>query len=396
MNQKILYLVTSFQNSDEKVEHVISFIEKLKSMGVDICFSTHVGNGLDRISKLCEYVIFDNDNNPVKLPDAVEVIGSFPEHNLSKFYTFKSYWLGQTNLIINNRFVEYHVKPALSLLKNGVLEAKKYGYDWIVYMEYDTLLPENGFDLKGYFENLSVELEKKNLKGLFYLCEGEDGFRNNVVWPFMLLGKTDLFTENEELMSNWDRSEKTFFQTYGNLSFEEILQKIGEKNNKVEFRNAFRIKEDMGYNFNNVWELSIFGSESRNDKRITQLKKYLDFDLVAVKKENNLFDLNIIRSTSNFNSEEDNLDDVIFLGIDVTLEGEKIFTTLINENYKYNGFHIWGLLNNLTPKLDNQKLNFKASVITKDEIHMFYDFTLNLYDIENYYRFIKSMDIINQ
>lgn len=393
MKNRILYLCTAHQNTEQKVNHVLRLLKGLSVHGVDVCFVSHVPNGLDKIAESCQFVSYDNDNGPVTVSYAAENLDKFPEHNLSKFRIFRSMSLGEATLTVHTGFIEYHTKPALSLMRSGIVAAKNFGYEWVVYMEYDTVLPPDGFDLKGHFERLASRLDGEGKEGLFYTCEGKDDFRNGTVWPFMFLCRTSVFLRDRDFMSQWQRSPGEFFRRFGNLSYEEILEKIAGRNNTVEFRNAFKIKEDMNYNFEHLTELSIFGAGKNDGTRMWEINKILEFELVSVKRDDGLFDLNIFRTTYLRERMDESLASVVSVTIDAWLEGIKIFTHTDFDRFRKDGFEVWGLIHDITPKSDNRKVRFKATIDLGDTQSIYCDYSVSLYSVDDYFKFMKGLEI---
>jgi uncharacterized FAD-dependent dehydrogenase len=54
MEDKILYIITAHQSTERKIEHIKVLLSELKKQGADICFTTHIVDGLAEISPLCD------------------------------------------------------------------------------------------------------------------------------------------------------------------------------------------------------------------------------------------------------------------------------------------------------------------------------------------------------
>jgi hypothetical protein len=148
----ILFICTAHQVNDDRVNHLLHNFKILKDQNLDVCLTTHSNYGLDKLSEYCDYLVFDKDNY---FPSLQDLLGNLRNIDISKFNTrfhsFHNINIGDQPTVLKSFFWESHSKSALSNFKNGIDIAETRNYKWIVYLEYDTVLPE--INLREYFLN---------------------------------------------------------------------------------------------------------------------------------------------------------------------------------------------------------------------------------------------------
>ena len=387
MRSKILYLCTGHQNNEEKVEQVVKLLESLNGFGADVCFTTHVPNGLERISRLCKFLVYDTNNEFVTFSDAVSNISHLPRESMnSRFGFYRIFDIGNVQHISNTRFSEYHTKPAMSLLRSGVATAHNFGYEWIVYLEYDTILPD-GLDVKAHFEKLSQSLDERASNGYFYTCE--DGFRDGIVWPFMFLCRTSLFLRDEDFMAQWQPSNAEFVRRFGNLCIEEIIDRIARRDGTVEIHPASKIREDMGYRFDLMSEVSVFSAGHKEPPSITDIKKSVEFELMAGRNDDGTFDLNMFRWVDRQYGYFDSVE------IEAWVDGREVFSRVEKPPFNDIGFLMFEVVKGVYPELDSRELRFRITVTLGVEVYRYCDFSFILGRVSDYFR-LKGMEKTNR
>lgn len=370
-NKDILFICTAHQVNDDRVNHLVHNFKILKEQNLDICLATHSNYGLDKLSDYCDYLVFDKDNY---FPSLQDLLDSLEKIDISKFDTnfhaYRNINLGGKETVLKSFFWESHSKSALANFKNAIDIARTRNYKWIVYLEYDTVLPE--INLREYFLNKIEEIESQNKNGHGYICE--DG-RHPLIWPLFFISKTKIFSEDQNLMNVWQESVSNYFQTFGNKSFEEVIDNIIKKNNFI-LESAFQINSNMGYSIKNMEELSIFHQRDLVKDKINPLDCYYPRFFIN-KKDNNFYDVEL------------------WIIIDKKIPDEKEFKVNIYENdvnvrqLEIHDTHIpsWRLFpiyDNINSSLD-KKIKFETIIIFENKEDYIFSCEFNLNQIEKYH-----------
>ena len=272
MDNKILFICTGHQSTDKKVEHVKTLLSQLKAQGADICFTTHIPNGLEEITPLCDYLVYDKDDYFPDENQLLKALPDIPNDRLNASY-YAFYNFGKFELRWN--WVRSHSKPAVANFKNGLTIAKERGYEWIVYLEYDTVLP--GGNIVEYFYGRMEEFKNNGTDGHFYLWPNNGA---PTVWPIFFLCKTDIFTSDDTFYTDWQKSNVEYFKKIGILPIEELLMRIASKR-KVIFEPMEAINTNMGYNITKTSEVSIFNALDEPENK-TYFGKLNPFDFFII------------------------------------------------------------------------------------------------------------------
>lgn len=254
--ENFLFICTGHQSTQDKIKHVESLLSTLKNQGGSVCYTTHVSDGLSKISELCDYIVYDRDDYFPDEEQLLEALPDIPDCLLDPsqylFYNFGSFELRW-------KWVRSHSKPALANFKNGLDVAKSHGFEWIVYLEYDTILPP--INVVDYFDNKIKELVLQGMDGHFYLLPGTP-----CVWPFFFVCRTDIFVKDENFYSAWQTSNIEYFKKIGLLPIEELLLRIASKS-KVVFESLESVNKNMGYQINKTSDVSIFNANDEPEKK---------------------------------------------------------------------------------------------------------------------------------
>ncbi len=370
-HKDILFICTAHQVNDDRVNHLLHNFKILKDQNLDVCLTTHSNYGLDKLSEYCDYLVFDKDNY---FPSLQDLLNNLDNIDISKFNTrFHSYrniHLGNQETSLKSYFWESHSKSALSNFKNGIDIAKTRNYKWIVYLEYDTVLPE--INLREYFLNKIKELETKNKDGHAYICEDS---RYPLIWPLFFISKTNVFSEDKNLMSSWQEYISSYFNFFGNKSFEEVVDDIIKKNNFI-LDNAFQINSNMGYSINKMEEISLFHQRDLVKDKINPLDFYYPRFFVN-KKDNNLYDVELWIIIDNKVPDEKEFKIKIF-------EDDKIIRELIVHDTHIPSWRSYPIYENVDSSI-NKKIKFEAIITFNNKEDFIFSCEFNLNQIEKYY-----------
>jgi len=367
----ILFICTAHQVNDDRVNHLIHNFKILKEQNIDICLTTHSNYGLDKLSQFCDYLIFDKDNY---FPSLQDLLDNLENINISKldtrFHSYHDINVGGQDTSLKSYFWETHSRSALSNFKNGVDIAKGRNYKWFVYIEYDIVLPE--INLKDYFLNKINELETQEKNGHGYICQ--DG-RYPLIWPLFFISKTSVFSRDENFNNNWQESVLDYFKTFGNKSFEEVIDNIIKKDNFI-LENAYQINSNMGYSISKMEEISIFHQRDLFIDKVQPENFYYPRFFVN-KNENNLYNLDlwvIIR---------EKMPDEKDFKINVFEDGAIIREITIHDTH-IPSWRLYPIYQNIDFSLD-KKIKFESIITFNNKENNYFSCEFNLNQIEKYY-----------
>lgn len=247
MSSKILYICTGHQDQDHKVDYLIQLLKKVKSEGGDVCYGTHCNYRLNDISEYCN-IIFDNNNEYLTEEFFYENCDYITEDTFSDCftYTFKP----NDKIILKKLYSTSHSKPCFLNIKNVIHFAKANNYEWIVYFEYDSLLPDGNLHEK--IKKRIRVLENSNKVGYGYIAED---MRIGLIFPHLFISKVDIFYEYEKF-NQPSKTNLEFLKTYGNILPEEILFRIFTNNENFILNSAFNLESDYDYHSDLTHSLS--------------------------------------------------------------------------------------------------------------------------------------------
>jgi hypothetical protein len=251
-NNKFLIILSSHITSNISEDALYTALSEFYEENIDVCISTHTTMGIERMSKIVKYVVYDSNNDWVYANDFFSNVDLLSEDNCSN---------GNSNLYVGSEGLQAsclipgpeYSKPALSIIRNGVSIAMANCYEWVVYLEYDIPTPPNGF--KQFIEN-KIELLKLNNKDIFYYEHSGD---TDYLWGGFFIAKTNLLYSSTFLMKkDWVSDVKKWIQVWGNTPFEYcVLKCIREASRKLIVK---KISEDC----ENIWGIKNYTELSRS------------------------------------------------------------------------------------------------------------------------------------
>lgn len=223
-DKKILILLSAHQDSPQKLSHCIDLISFLKKDGLDVCFSTHSPYGIDKISEVSDYTIFDSDNEFMDEYDLINNLGLIKDDMISERWL--SWFSHSPEMVLKSHFASAsHQKSAFSVLKNATAISESKGYKWTVYCEYDCSIPLVSFrDLIN--EKISL-LENQNKKA-FVLIRGKEkkpmSGAIHLISLGMLIYETSILAKNDIFRGPCDSGHSEWASAFGNMLFEEVVE----------------------------------------------------------------------------------------------------------------------------------------------------------------------------
>lgn len=370
-DKDILFIITSHQVNDDRVNHLVNNLKKIKEQNIDICVTTHCDYGIEKISQYCDYLVYDKDNYYPKLQDILDNLQYIDLNRLkSRFHAYSDLFFNGNKTALSSYFFECHSKSALANFKNGINIAMSRNYKWVVYLEYDIILPN--LNLKEYFTNKINELESLDKDGHGYYCE--DG-RKSLIWPLFFIIKTKIFSDDENFMSNWQESISKYLLTYGNMSFEEIIDSILNRNNFIS-ESAFNINNNMGYSIKDMEELSIF--HQRQLPQFTfDLFNFYYTRLFAVKNDDDSYGLEFWFVIKEKVIDETSVRINIF-------ENEKIISDFTIIDTHIPSWRYLPLYENISP-FDTRSIKFVVTISFENKEDYVFTYNFKLNQIEKYY-----------
>lgn len=244
MNNTYLVIFSAHVDSEIKKNETIETLKHLKESNIDVCLSTHSNLYLDELSKYVKYVVYDDNNEFLKLQDYLDN-SNYIEQSGTFGLSTSICDLGGRVCTIN--IPSPHSKSVLSLFRNGVALSGLNNYKWTIYLEYDVKIPKLGF--KHFFEYHIDNLIKSGKKCSHYRYKKEflDFF-----WGGPFVFETIPIFNHENLMKkDWYSNKKKWIETWDVAFFEPILERcINEVFHKDE------IIEDLITNsFKFFWNL---------------------------------------------------------------------------------------------------------------------------------------------
>jgi hypothetical protein len=277
-----LVIVGAHQDSMEKLSHTMDMLLSLKRSGINVCFVTHCNYGLDKIAEACDYLIFDSNNTFVNDYELINCCPLFKPEGISQRW---SNWYSVPNLGLFSSFMARHAphqRSALSLIKNGINLASRNNYEWTIYLEYDYSQPlvDFGDIIKDQIEDMVSEGKDSLL-----LMRKNEGF---ISGGFSIY-RTEIFQQNEMFSSRWEKDSISWFGTFRNMFFEEIIEAVACSGGEDSV--LYRDEEEF---FQKYWgksgrELTLYKaltgkSPSKDFSRITAIE-YLKYSLFPYKAD---------------------------------------------------------------------------------------------------------------
>jgi hypothetical protein len=218
------FIISSFPNSEEKQNHLLSHIERIKEVGGYVTLITHFDCDI-MIKDAVDFYLY-NSNNEVSYKDSdllqpilLGKATNFPSVNWVSFcdddgdvvYGDYKAWIGYSPSIIS-LFI-----PALAMSFSGQ-------FDYVVYMESDFIFPDN-FDDK--VNSICAQLENEGNDSLFFKVPEFPWFHGHL---FFIKLTTDV--QSKIPWGDYSTNSK-FFSEFPNFIFEDFLYLIGDRINPM-------------------------------------------------------------------------------------------------------------------------------------------------------------------
>lgn len=242
------FIISSFPNSKEKQDHLLSNIKGIKKQGGYVTLITHFDCDAE-LKNAVDFYLY-NDKNEVSFkdsdvlnPDLIEITKNFSSLNWvsvkegDRNVMYRNYkgWIGYTPSIVS-LFL-----PALGMAFSAC-------FDYVIYMESDFLFPY-GFDVK--VNSICSQIENENKDSLFYRVP-DTGWVHGHLFFIKL---------TEEVYSRipWgDYSAKDkFLLEFPNFIFEDFLSLISNRINPI-----LKVRSDLddffGGGLGEKWDIHKF------------------------------------------------------------------------------------------------------------------------------------------
>ena len=399
MNNKILFICSGHQDNDNKLEYVINNLKALSRQNLDICYASHTDYGIDKLSKYCKYLVYDKDN---LFPNESDLFNNLENIDEDRFKFLITSYFGFPFGRLNNRLFLTHSKSALSILKNSVYLAKANNYDWIVYFEYDAVLPD--INLKDYFEEKIQYLDNNKLDGDFYHCEGD---RFPLIWPHFFISKPSLFLNDKNFNSDFSTSD-SFVKLYANQFFEQILTELvglyHDENNimrnrtNISIRSSNEIIDDFKFTSVNksVCEQGVLSKFSLGDKEKDENEKNSNscanhfpwfVELYPKEIEKDVFQLLLVIYSGN--TDKNQLFKLNYLS--VTDDNNTNLVNLNDIELKLGHWQSYIVLNNykLKPEEENIFIDYCIELVNVRKVNVNYKLNLNQLNKYKNFRFLE-------
>lgn len=221
---KVLIIIGAHQDSPKKLSHCIDVISFLKREGFDVCFSTHSSYGIDRISEICDYTVFDYNNDFMDEYDLLNNVENLSDETTS--HRFLSWFSHNPDMILRSFFASApHQKAAFGILKNGTQLSKSKGYKWTIYWEYDWPVPLVSF--RSIVEQKISQLKEQKKKA-FVLMRGNEKRPMtgavHLISAGVILYETSMLADNPIFNSPCERHQDLWVSSFSNMLFEEAIE----------------------------------------------------------------------------------------------------------------------------------------------------------------------------
>jgi hypothetical protein len=236
-----LVVVSGHVTDEEKKDYVVQLLDTLKKENLNLCYVTHASNYLEELSKRVDFLYYDKNN--LLMSDADYLTHSnlldATSYNYGVFYRWNNLPFGK---VIMNTIVK-HGPAVVILTKNAIDIANSNHFKWIVFIEYDIILPKNGF--AQFIRDKLALLISNNKKCLLYQ-RPDAAF----IYPGILIfTPEDILTHSMFLKTDWYSSAKNWISTW-KLGFSEtVIQNILTsvfKNDILEYNIAEDAKQYWG------------------------------------------------------------------------------------------------------------------------------------------------------
>lgn len=338
LDSKILYICIGHQDADYKVEYLLELLKKVKSQGCNICYGTHCSYRLNDISEYCD-VIYDKNNEYLTEEFFFENIQEVREETFTECFRYT--YTPNHKIELMKLFNTSQGKPCFLNIKNVLSFAKSNDYEWIVFFEYDSLLPE--YNLHEKVKKRIRVLNNLNKDGYGYMAED---MRSGVLFPHLFISKVDVFY-NDKNFNLPSRSNIDYLRTYGNNVPEEILWRIFNSNEKFILTSAYNLESDYDYDkdltdsISGKAPFSIFAlSECQHEKSETKkFKRDCSFGFYPSKNSEGLFNLDFYLTKKsdtvyNFDFIKVYVDDEIVMNFETTSFSLSWYFDTVIKNYQ--------------------------------------------------------------
>lgn len=185
---KKILIISTYPNYDFKLDTLDKCIDSLKPLNYDIMIVSHFPLPT-HIQEKVKFYIYDSNN--ILLP---------PEYS-----TFN--WLSNASfeIKINQRG---HNLAILTNIKNGLTNAKLYGYEFFYFLESDNIFDVNEVEK---LEDLRLLMDSNNKKMIFFNQSWNSNGRYHEIYETLIFGgSTDYFIENYSIPNDVDEYVNLF------------------------------------------------------------------------------------------------------------------------------------------------------------------------------------------
>ena len=360
--EDLIFVVCGHQNTEEKKDILVDQLKNLKSEGFKVCYSTHCGDYLDEISKHCDYISYDNNNDFVYDGDIMSGLNYIRESDIKNFIHnrqgYHRYYNYDNYRVCDYMHDTYHSKPALSLFRSGSQTAIQNGYTWIMYLEYDIMYPKNGY--RDIIEDILIKTEDINYKSYFLNRNNKESKLDPFIWTgFFLTHISNL--SGEFLIGDWVNDKREFVKKFGISHFERIIS-----NNVLRLDKCYI--DHLPEEINTYWDVN----DILDLNNVISINGGLESNINCsfyVLKENDKYYLKVFSYLV-----PDIINKCQIHDFKVTMNGEVIYNT----SFEINGSNYWifdigEVTNNTTYELEYKyDDNYRKSKLSSDQIEKVY------------------------
>lgn len=273
--------VTGYINNDERKQHVLELLKKLKYENLKICYLTHSSYALNEISDIVDYVYFDKNNLLIKTSDYMDNLDLFDDSSYYYGVSTASIWQPFGEIKIN--FIAQHCPAVLSLLKDVINFSFINLFKWTILIDYDLTIPATGF--RKFFEDKIKFLEQTNKKCLLYNRPTLD-----FIFPCIMFFQSEQLFSNDILMKHdWYKSTRNWIKHF-KLGFSETIT------NKI-FNDVYKndiFYENISVDSKNYWGDDNYHNLTKFHFNVNQQDLNNIIKIFPYKKESGEFDFFII------------------------------------------------------------------------------------------------------
>lgn len=240
----ILVAITARPTTPDKLHMLMDMVHDVKRANLPVLYATNTGDYLEEIAKHVEYISYDSNNLLATSEDYLDNIDLLSENPFQFGFTY--YHNNSNQFDIFETSVAPYSAAVTILFKNASHIAIQNNFKWVVFMNYDTPIPTDGF-YKLIFDK--IQYLKDNDKNCFaynHLLGISHQFF--IYQPHMIKDSLVMNEDYKKLSREWIR-----FWKFG--SFESIM-----KHTFQTYFNDTLVWGDIDSDSNRYWNL---GSSSQ-------------------------------------------------------------------------------------------------------------------------------------